>query len=94
MSNKLVEVMGIEPMSQRAYHPVYFYSLIWYRVEEKSNKNSTSGDRQDTEMSVPISHKYPRREFSTTYRPLMHLCEVVTNKCSVVPEESDMPWRD
>lgn len=24
----LVEVMGIEPMSQRVYHPVYFYSLI------------------------------------------------------------------
>ena len=24
----MVEVMGIEPMSQRVYHPVYFYSLI------------------------------------------------------------------
>lgn len=38
----MVEVMGIEPMSQRVYHPVYFYSLACYEVSGKPNEKDTS----------------------------------------------------
>lgn len=34
--------MGIEPMSQRVYHPVYFYSLACYEMSDKPNEKDIS----------------------------------------------------
>lgn len=34
----MVEVMGIEPMSQRVYHPAYSHSLIWILSTEQTKQ--------------------------------------------------------
>lgn len=77
----MVEVMGIEPMSQRVYHPAYSHSLIWILSTEQTKQRMYWDDRQDTEIITPIRQESTREELydeMAFYAPISELSQAIT----------------
>ena len=82
--HKMVEVMGIEPMSQH-YVPSRLLFIVWFDTKCRENQTKiTMVDRRSTERIVPIEQQSPREEL-VQHGGLLCLHEVVTGKMPCHP---------